>query len=303
MMPHIPNYPRKRNLRARSSAAVGCAVVLLAAVFGPAPAAASAHHPTAEFLPFGDCPLENPAVTICTVASLTGGEVIAGKKSVPITAPIELQGGLHSNEITEELEFIEAEGGPTLSQVALPVPGGLLGIVAPRLLPTWMQASLTRDGSLGVTATLELAGPASAIKLNASNLLEEERTALQLPAKVKLSNPFLGNDCYIGSESHPVVMNLTSGTTSPPPPNRPITGNSGRLTILDGAQMIVLNGGLLVDNGWAAPVASGCGGAFSALVDPAVDAELGLPSPAGHNAAILHDTLAVASAMAARESE
>jgi len=44
--------------------------------------------------------------------------------------------------------------------------------------------------------------------------------------EVRLENPFLGNSCYIGSNAHPVVIEFTSGTTSPPAPNKPINGKS-----------------------------------------------------------------------------
>jgi hypothetical protein len=41
-----------------------------------------------------------------------------------------------------------------------------------------------------------------------------------------------------------------------------------------------------VDNSFAAPEASGCGGIFSIIIDPLVDSKLGLPSAAGKNTAI-----------------
>ena len=47
----------------------------------------------------------------------------------------------------------------------------------------------------------------------------------------------------------------------------------------------------LVDNSWSAPVAEGCGEAFAFLIDPLIDAKIGLPSAAGHNSAILSGEL------------
>ena len=68
-----------------------------------------------------------------------------------------------------------------------------------------------------MTATVELAGPATAIKLNAENLITQSGTAIQMPVKVKLDNRLLGSNCYIGSNSSPMVLNLTTGATAPPP--------------------------------------------------------------------------------------
>ncbi len=270
------------------------------------PAWASANHPTGAYAPFAGCPLSSD-VNLCMVSDVTGGEVVVGKRVVPIGKTIELQGGLNTETGTGEIEFVGAEEGKTLTKVALPVPGGLLSLVTPVLLPGVLQESvesLVHGGLSAVTATLELAAPPSDIKLSASNLLDREATALQLPVKVRLGNPFLGSNCYVGSEAHPIVLNLTTGTTSPPAPNKPIKGGWRTLAALEGASIITLGGTVLVDNAWAAPVASGCGGAFSSVVDPVIDAQLGLPSAAGHNTAILSaGTLELAAAEAVRLSE
>jgi hypothetical protein len=42
---------------------------------------------------------------------------------------------------------------------------------------------------------------------------------LTLPIRVHLENATLGNNCYVGSFTNPIVLHLTAGTTSPPPPN------------------------------------------------------------------------------------
>jgi hypothetical protein len=193
-----------------------------------------------------------------------------------------------------------------LSRVELSVPGGLAGVLAPVYLPAPLRERFdeaVEGGVTGVAMTPELARPASAIKLNAFNLGAEEGVAVQLPLKLKLSSPFLGGDCYIGSSTDPIVLNLTSGATNPPAPNKPIQGASGTAEFLDSSAVVFIYGDSLVDNAFAMPGATGCGGSFSAVVDPAVDAELGLPSPAGRNTAILDGTLGQTHATAVRESE
>jgi len=300
---------RRARLRGRK-AIVGAALLGLL-VF--APSALAEHHPTGAFAPFKYCPLSNSATEFCTVANTISGEFTVGKKTVEVTNPIKLQGGLHENS-SGELEFIAAEGAETLSKTEETVPGGLLGIEAPKSWPKLLREIfneiVVNNGATGVTETTELAKPASAIKLNTNNLIFEEGIALQLPVKVKLNNAFLdtlGGNCYVGGGSKPIILNLTTGTTSPPEPNKPITGKSGHGEFSEEGNLVKLTGTSLVDN--AFPVeegASGCGPLpilFSSLVDLLVNEMLGAPSPAGHNTAILNGNLEESAAPAVIASE
>jgi hypothetical protein len=188
------------------------------------------------------------------------------------------------------------------------VPGGLLGITAPTWWPQILQdlfnEVVINGGATGVTATMELAKPASSIKVSTINYAERKGTALSLPVKVKLSNAFLGSNCYIGSSSSPITLNLTTGTTSPPPPNTPISGATGTPQFNEAFTLLTFTGGKLVDNSFSAPGANGCGGIlFSWAVDPLVNSILGTPSPAGKNTAILEGKNQISVAEAVRESE
>jgi len=282
-------------------------VVPIAVLGTAAPALATTHHPTGEFTPFADCPLSNPATTACIVATTEGGEIVIGKEDVPITHTITLQGGARPKENPKEegeAEFIGAEDGNTLSKSPQKVPGGLSGLVKCNEISNIIERIscevFFENGATGVNATTELAGPASSIGLNVENEVFAQGTALSLPVKVHLENPFLGSGCFVGSNSHPIVINLTSGTTSPPPPNKPISGSPGEEEVTN---IITVKNNVLVNNSFAAPVAEGCGGLFSFLIDPIVDSRLGLPSAAGHNAAILKGTLKLAEAEAVKASE
>jgi len=283
------------------------ALIMPLAMLGLAsPALATEHHPKGVFAPFADCPLSNPAITYCIVASTTSGEFKVGKKTVPINKTITLQGGTIENPETGELTFVAAENGETLSKTALYVPGGLFGVKPPEYLNKEQKErfeEMINKGLTGVTETTELAKPASAIKLNTNNLIFEEGVALQLPVKIKLSNVFLGSSCYVGSESNPIILNLTTGTTSPPEPNKPIKGSAGELKIEEEGALVILSGGSLVDNAFAAPEATGCGAPFSGLVDKLVDSVFGVPAAAGHNTAILTGKLEQGYAPAVRASE
>jgi len=120
-------------------------------------------------------------------------------------------------------------------------------------------------------------------------------------AKVKLDNPFLGSSCYIGSNSNPIQLKLTTGTTSPPPPNTPISGSPGEPAGIEEGAIIAFKNNKLVDNSFAAPGANGCGGIlFSWAVDPFVNSIVGVPSAAGTNTAILEGNTYIADANAVR---
>jgi hypothetical protein len=283
------------------------ATALMAAMLVPASQAlASSHHPTGEYAQFAECPLSHPALTFCTFAESSGGFFQIGKKTVPLKNPVILQGGLLVNEETEVTTFVGAENGETLSKTPQPVPGGLLGIEAPKSWPLFLQILFNETinkGLTGVTATVELAAPASSIKVSPGNLISENGDALVLPVKIKLSNAFLGNNCYIGSNASPVVINFTTGETSPPPPNKPIHGSAGSLTFNEAGTILTLSGGSFVNNSFAAPGANGCGGLFSFLVDPFVNSLVGIPSPAGTNTAILEGKFQLAVTEAVKASE
>jgi hypothetical protein len=258
---------------------------------------------------FKQCPLSNPETTLCLFSQTAGGEFSAGRKTVPISKTMTLQGGVHvvenkEREIVKD-EFIAAKNGETLSRTSQPVPGGLAAVVDSELLPPALGKAyheLVEEGNTAVTATIELAVPASSIDIDVQNLIEAQGTALVLPVKIKLSNPFLGGSCYLGSNLNPMSLPLTTGRTDPPKPNNPITGKVGKAKFKDDYNLIVISGSSLVNNAFAAPGAKGCGGTRSPAVDRAVNAELGLPAAPGHNTAILDGVLQDANAPAVKAS-
>jgi hypothetical protein len=300
------NQMRLMGIR-RRTLTVAMALGALASGFGAvSPALAVEHHPKGDFAPFADCPLSNPATNLCIFSQTQGGEVTIGKKTVPITKTITLQGGAHEVE-TEHLTFIGAEDGNTLTKAAQPVPGGLAGLVKCNEI-TEPVARLTcelvfQNGLTGVTATTELAAPATSIGISIQNLIEGEGTALALPVKVKLDNPLLGSSCYIGSNAHPIVLNLTTGTTSPPAPNKPISGKVGNITFQDEFAISTITENTLVDNAFSAPAATGCGGLLAPAIDPVVNLQLGLPAAAGINTAIQNNIVKDANAESVKASE
>ncbi len=276
-----------QNVVGRSRRAVVVPIVLIASVAALSAAAPALATPKGGFSVFADCPLSNPSVGACIVATASSGEFTVGAKTVPIKHAITLQGGLIFNEETGAETFVGAADGNTLSKTPQTVPGGLLGI----------------EGLGGeVTATSELAGAASTIGISTENVISEEGTGLALPIKLKLGNPFLGNSCYGGSNAHPIVIDLTTGTTSPPKPNKPIKGSAGTLSTEEEGAILVVSNNSLVNNSFAAPGVEGCG-LIPFFVDPLVDLAMGVPAGAGHNTAILDGTIKIASAEEVRAHE
>jgi hypothetical protein len=274
--------------------------VLGALVFASLALGAS-HNPKGEYAQFNECPLNRATITDCILSVSSGGGFTIGKKNVPLVNPVTLQGGFEG--AGSEVKFYGAENGDTLSKTPQPVPGGLTGIVAPTWWPKFIQDwfnNLINEGFTGVNATVELTGPSKGltnIKLNTENLIFEEGVALGLPVKIKLDNAILGSNCYLGSESKPVQLNFTTGTSGK------LKGSAGTISFNPSFTITTISGGKLVDGTYAAPAAAGCGGIFSFLVDPLVNSILGTPSPSGSNAATLEGKLQDAVAAEVKASE
>lgn len=253
--------------------------------------------PVGDFERFKQCPWTGAGVSKCFSSVTTGGMIVLGKKKVPIEKSITLQGGL-SEPVADFSKFVAATNGVTLTKSPQPVPGGLLGLVPEGSSP-YLVKSLIKffiENSLtGVTSTLELAKPASAIRFSETHLAEEEGVALELPLKMRLENPFFSKRCYVGSEGSPIEWDLTSGATSPPAPNKPIEGSAGTTEFLGGGRILHLKDAKLVDNAWEGAKASGCGGVIAFLVDPIVNAQLSSMA-AGYNSAELAGTIDIADA-------
>jgi len=190
--------------------------------------------------------------------------------NVPLHETLEIRGRLIPNG-TEIPDFAPAAGTNGLIARVERVPGGLLGI-------EWIPGNT-------VLAITELAGPSSAIRI------EPNTGRVRIPIKVRLVNLLLGMDCHIGNNSHPVNLDLITGTTSPPPPNRPITGRQGSGLEIPGGFALI--GNTNVENSFAAPGATECGLGLG-LINSLVNLRLGLPSAAGNNSMVLNSDVALA---------
>lgn len=279
---------------------IAAGLICVASLVFASSAAAAPHNPTGEWAVFADCPLNNPAVEICVFSKTTGGSVKLGNKTVPIENPVTLQGGFQG--AGSEIQFYGAEDGNTLSKTPQPLPGGLAGLIECKKISNFilrLGCEVTfENGLTGVNATLELAAPATSIKLNTENLIFEEGTALELPVKAHLENPFLGSNCYVGSNSNPIVVPLTTGQSGK------LHGKAGPITFNELFDKTTVKGSILVNETFAAPAATGCGGPIvNLIIDPLVSAMAGLPAGSGTNHAILEADFETGAAESVRASE
>lgn len=285
----------------RNKARAVCAASLVVALASLGLASSAQAKLTGAFTVFQQCPWTNAETNRCLFSETTSGEVVLGNKKVPIEKAVVLQAG-YTTPVSGFSKLVAATNGITLSKVPENVPGGLLGIVPEASSPALVKALIKfflENSLTGVNSTLELAKPANEVFLSELHLAEEEGIALKMPVKVHLENPFLGKSCYVGSSSSPLSWELTTGTTSPPEPNKPITGSGGEFEFLEGGRVLKAKNVSLVGNSWSAPKASGCGGILSFLVTPIINAQLGTTT-AGHNTAILKGTTSIATAFAVK---
>jgi hypothetical protein len=260
--------------------------------------------PKGEFAAFAQCPTSNLELSGCIVSSTESGHFKIGKQEVPIKNTQTLQGGLINTEPGFK-ELVAALNGETLTKTPQNVPGGLADLVnceeikGSGLLEDLLRTTckgVFENGLTGVNATAELAAPASSVVLSLPHALSGSGVALKLPIKVKLENPLLGSECYIGSNSNPVKLELTSGTSGS------LEGIPGENSSKAEGAIQVVEHNTLVDGTFSAPGVTGCGGLLSFLLDPIINDKIGLPATSG-NAAVLNNKIELAGIEFVRESE
>ncbi len=276
---------------------IGGAVIASLAVLGVPAAMAT---PKGAFAVFAQCPVKAAEVDACLYSPTTSGYIKIGKQEVPIVNKQVLQGGLLENEPSYVKPLSAALNGETLTKTAQKVPGGLAGLVECDKISNFIERVLCEgffeNGLTGVNAVTELAAPASSVVLNSAYEQLGEGTALTLPVKVKLENPLLGSECYIGSTKEPIKIELTTGATTGGP-----TGKPGTKTTKEEGKIAVISGVSLVSNTFTAPKATGCG--LLGILDGILDEKLGLPAASGKNTAVLNGSVEIANSGAVEESE
>jgi len=227
----------------------------------------------AAFPNYTGCPSRSATVWACIDIQNTRGNLNIKGFNVPLGESLEIRGAISLPDEEGNNVFTPARGTTGFFSTSVRVPGGLLGI-------EWLPGN-------EVLATTELAGSSSDIHINTDN------QSIRIPVKVRLSNFLFGMNCHIGTSTNPVVLNLITGTTNPPPPNRPISGRVGTPSITPEEIRVIDN--VNVNNEFAIPASSSCGLGLG-LINALIDARLRLPSAAGNNSIEVHNNLALSPA-------
>jgi len=251
-----------------------------------ASASAAFATPKGDFAVFADCPVTTAEA--CIYAKTESGHFTIGKETVPIEKPVVLQGGFNEGTGGAQV-FVGAKNKDALAKVPQKVPGGLSGLVKCNEISNFIERAacelVFENGVTGVTATVELAAPETSIGLNELSYFAEVGSAITLPVKVHLENPFLGSSCFVGSNSSPISIGLTTGTSGS------LKGSPGTVESKDEGEILAFSKNSLVNGTFAAPTSNGCGGIFAFLIDPIINSRLGLPSASGKNAAVLNGNI------------
>lgn len=272
---------------------------------------AVAKEPTGEYAAFKECP--RFTVLACLYSQVVSGETRLNRLTVPITVPITFQFGAdEENPAGTGILPLFPALGETLVATPEPIPGGLSGLIdCDRIGGKGFIVGAEHGLCEGLVrsrwgrtayATLELAQPVSEIYQNIGLEHIERGVELRYAAKFHLENRLLGDKCYIGTNTDPIVFNFTTGTTSPPPPNQPISGTAGAEAYNKAGTILEVVGKVRVDNTFSVPAATGCG-RFDGLFDDLIDKTVGLPAPAGYNTEIQNSNskLSVAASVIASE--
>ncbi|MGB3439377.1 MAG: hypothetical protein WBA97_11560 [Actinophytocola sp.] len=265
---------------------VAAVAASLLAVVTPASGATLA----GAWAPLNRCPVDDPAMlaadgatvsALCLSSSAATGTFKLGGTTLT-TGATDLQAGLLNQSGTYSL--VAPQGGAVVG-APVDIPGGLLGLMCPSKIPVISDIceKVVNNPLNRVTATIQSAGAPRDFNLSAG--AGAGTPIVTLPVKIRLSNPFLEPNCYIGSNSNPILLkpaNSTRPTASFVRFNADGTANpTGEMGYLS------LSGAAQTDTTFAVPGANGCG--LFGLLSGAVNLKQGLPSPAGANSLVLND--------------
>lgn len=245
-------------------------------VGGPAPGGTLA--------PFTDCPLNNALMrqsvgglaTGCIASISTSGTFTIHGIPMPITHPVTVQFGVWDPPNATPTQFsggiLPPLDGRQLVDTPEQVPGGLpLLLQCPGSTPAIASlcTKAQSSGQTGVTALVRSAGPISNFALE----------TFTQPVKIQLINPLLGANCYLGSDSDPIVLNPTiiSGD---------LTISSPAVAGFDNLAVFHIANAQATDDTFSVPAATGCGA--GGVANAPINSLLGLPSASGTNHLVLN---------------
>ncbi|MFD3652992.1 hypothetical protein [Streptomyces sp. NPDC058620] len=271
-------------------AASAALVMPLAAT--PAGAATAAAQLNGGWAPFDRCPVDAPAmlaadgdtnVPLCVTSVSPNGSIKLGNTTAT-TGSTNMQFGVIQHPAEGTYTVVPPAAGSLVSGETT-IPGGLLGIMCPSNIPvvSAVCGQITNATLNKVTATVVSAGAPTEFSLVAGIT---SGPIVRLPVRIHLENPLLGSNCYIGTNSAPVV--LRPGNASAPTLGVNRFDGDGTANQDEGSMIgFALTGAAQGDSTFAVPKATGCG--LAGLLSWAIDLKVGLPAASGSNKLVLND--------------
>ena len=276
-------------LGASAAAALTLAVTGVTSSVAAAPASPSSGTqgpgyppPKGIYAPFTNCPLNNPVMheatqfAACTGALAVNGSITLGTITTTVVAPVHVQFGFFTPPDTSGYATVV----PPLAGLSKQL------VTGPDLIPDSLTMALGCPSSNVTVAALchkaqHLGGQYNtvyALAQSAGAITNFQLFSWTQPIKFRLINPLLGNNCYIGLNGTPAVLNpqltINSGTiiNDPDPAAHPDTS-------------VIVANATASDTTFSAPGVTGCGpgGVANIAVDEALNASAGLPAASGNS--------------------
>jgi hypothetical protein len=222
---------------------------------------------------FAQCPVKArvaPAgqrVTACLVGIAQQGTIDIGNLDTTFRGPGIVDGGVNLGAAgSGKFNWAQALNGKSFTSprqlLAVPVMvalGNPAGVTPPADSQVWVQAVQVAPMGFGVSGGL----------------------VTVVPLAFHMENQLLGPNCWLGSASDPVTLNLTTGASGD------LTGTIGTaVAVANHGNTIQTIGTEVVDNTFTVPGATGCGS--GGVFDSDIDTTNSLPSAPGASEAILY---------------
>jgi hypothetical protein len=271
--------------------------------------------PQGIYKPFTNCPLNNPVMhedmpitdsgggfAACVAGNATGGSITIGNITTAVVEPVNVQFGFFIPP--KDSNFYPAPAVPPLAG-----PSAILSTKSdpiPESLTTALGCATATDATIvhicqRAQALGGVYNQVSALAQEAGPITNFALLSWTQPVKFKLVNPLLGNNCYIGSDETPIVLNPS---LSVGPGGGLFIENDPAPTIHPDTFVLGINGAVASDSTFSAPGVTGCGpgGVANVAVDEALDASSGLPAASGANSLTLTGAFLIGATTASEDS-
>lgn len=209
-------------------------------------------------------PSSGPA---CQTVIVDGGELTIGQLNVKLDpGSMMIAGGQDIFDMVDDPTTSWKPRQGSVHATPVTVPGGAIG-----------TDSAETFGPTSITAHVVEAGTPVINTFNTDPETGYLAPEVKLPIRLKLSNPLLGDNCYIGTEDDPIVLDMIADAATMGNFEAPISEN--------GEEYIgnVYRGVEAEGDTFTVPGATGCGPFGLGSMNWAVNLRAGLPSASGNN--------------------